>query len=253
MLEQLKSNRTTLRSICPRLEELERQMRAAQSEIRAAERDYFSPVQDDFVRQLLLSYRNYRLALYDIIYRYMDFASIPEEELRLQVFLVGYTAALTLYNKSLILVRTYKDNPVVRAKLNEPEPRFGIEAGFFEELYERYTAPDNYRQLQAAHACFDESRQAFARHGLTKDPDYEWAFPLIEKCRAATERSYVTALKDRFVQTWESLLARIEEPVMGAAYDVQAWASTLIGDVSLRPWREPTITHDQIEAMKRLI
>ena len=124
----------SLREILGGLDGLEQQLSSAQTAILARQRGYFTPDEDDRVRQMLLAYRSYRLGLYEIIYRYIDYEQIEEPTRQLRAFMVGFAAALTLYAKSLKLIQSYEHEPLIRQKLNEPDVKFGLEAGYFDDV-----------------------------------------------------------------------------------------------------------------------
>ncbi|MEI6195367.1 MAG: hypothetical protein WCS42_13665, partial [Verrucomicrobiota bacterium] len=117
---QLISDRDTLREITAGLDRLEALVENTPVIAAAAQRGYFTPDEDDRVRRALLAYRNYRLAAYEIIFRYWDYAWITDERLRLRCFLIGFAAALSLYAKSLKIIQVAEHQPLLRAKLNEP-------------------------------------------------------------------------------------------------------------------------------------
>ena len=119
----------TLRTVVPALERLEGQWNDARVSVAARGRGYFTPDEEDRVRQMLLAYRNYRFALYEIIYRGYEYPRIQEPERQLMVFLLAFGAALTIYAKSLKLIQAYEREPLVRKKLNEPDVKFELEAG----------------------------------------------------------------------------------------------------------------------------
>jgi hypothetical protein len=126
---QLLADAETLRQITLGLDELHE--RAANTEIiQAGEaRGYLTPEEDDRVRRGLLAYRNYRLALYAIILRLERYPRVTPATLRVKAFLVAFAAALTLYSQSLRLEELAARSDLVRAKLNEPEPKFDLEEG----------------------------------------------------------------------------------------------------------------------------
>src|SRR2546429_9173022 len=70
---QLQSDCDSLKEIVTGLDRLERQLTDAQAGVAARRRGYFTPDEDDLVRQMLLAYRSYRLGIYEIIYRYIDY------------------------------------------------------------------------------------------------------------------------------------------------------------------------------------
>src|SRR6516164_3620818 len=111
MDQQLRIDLETLREIIPALDRLEAEWNDARISVAARQRGYFTPDEDDRVRQMLLAYRNYRLALYEIIYRAFGYREIADPKRQLMVFLVAFAAALTLYAKSLKLIQAYEREP----------------------------------------------------------------------------------------------------------------------------------------------
>jgi hypothetical protein len=66
-VSRLIADRDTLREIVAGLDRLEALVDETPVFAAAARREYFTPDEDDRVRQALLAYRNYRLATYEII------------------------------------------------------------------------------------------------------------------------------------------------------------------------------------------
>src|SRR5712692_6100073 len=102
---QLHADIATLGQIIDGLDDLDEAMERVRTTIGARQRAYFTPEEDDRVRQMLLAYRNYRIAIYDIINRHRDYekaGSLPEQ---LRAFIVAYAAALTIYAKSQKIIQ----------------------------------------------------------------------------------------------------------------------------------------------------
>src|SRR5262249_37901879 len=114
---QLQRDLDALRRIILALDALESEWHDARLSVAARARGYFTPDEDDRVRQMLLAYRNYRFALYEIIYRAFSYRELPDIDARLMAFLAGFGAALTIYAKSLKLIQAYEREPLVRKKL----------------------------------------------------------------------------------------------------------------------------------------
>ena len=92
---QLHADGETLREIVTGVERLEQQLDDARATIQARQRGYFTPDEDDRVRQMLLAFRNYCCVLYEIIDRYRDYEEWGEPAQRLRGFMVGFAAALS--------------------------------------------------------------------------------------------------------------------------------------------------------------
>src|SRR5256885_369714 len=111
--KQLHADCDSLREIVAGLDRLEHQLEEARTTIQARQRGYFTPDEDDRVRQMLLAYRNYRRALYEIIERYLEYERLGGPACQLRGFMVAFAAALTLYAKSLKLIPIYEHAPLV--------------------------------------------------------------------------------------------------------------------------------------------
>lgn len=64
MDRQLQVDLETLQAVATALERLESEWNEARMSVAARIRGYFTPDEEDRVRQMLLAYRNYRFALY---------------------------------------------------------------------------------------------------------------------------------------------------------------------------------------------
>ena len=113
---QLAEDREALAKIVAGLEHVDELVRAADATIGAAPRGDFTPDEDDRVRQILCSYRGLRLACYEIVHRWWDFADIEDAGRAVEAFLVGYATALALYARSLVLIQSFERNALVRRR-----------------------------------------------------------------------------------------------------------------------------------------
>src|SRR5215471_6757035 len=76
----------TLKEIVEGLDRLEETLNSSPIPRAVTQRGYFAPDEDDRVRQGVLAYRNYRLAAYEIILRYRDYATVELPSCRLRCF-----------------------------------------------------------------------------------------------------------------------------------------------------------------------
>jgi hypothetical protein len=105
----------TLREMVAGLDRLEGRLDSSPIPKAVTGRGYFTPDEDDRVRQGVLVYRNCRLAAYGIILRYRDYASAEPQTCRLRCFMVAFGAALVLYAKSLKIIAFAEHVPMLRA------------------------------------------------------------------------------------------------------------------------------------------
>jgi len=211
----------TLRRVIPGLDRLESQWNDARVSVTARSRGYFTPDEDDQVRQMLLAYRNYRVALYEIIFRCWDYRLIEPAALRLRVFLVAFAAALTLYSKSLKLIQAYEREPLVRKKLNEPDAKFELEEGFFEELLRAYSSLGNYRGIIRA-AWFWRGNRREIRKLAAAGTEWQWLVGVIIKEREVVRQRLIDVLRCRLRYDWRAFIRTTLQPVRRTRYSVRS-------------------------------
>ena len=220
---QLGEDVDTFRDILAGLDRLEADWTAARSTVQAKARGYFTPDEDDRVRRLLFGYRSYRMALYEIINRYLDHEELTEPVDELRAFMIAYASGLTLYAKSLKFIQAYEHDPLVRGKLNEPDPQSGIEAGFFEEVLRAYTSLSNYHTLSGCGRYWLRHRRDLGRLGLDADPAWAWLARVIHSQRAAVRRTFWYILRRRLRFEGRSLLRSLTTPVHRTRYSLRAF------------------------------
>ena len=218
---QLQVDRETLREVLPGLDRLESQWNDARLAIAARTRGYFTPDEDNHVRQMLLAYRNYRLALYEIISRCYEYERMEPQPLGLKLFLVGFAAALALYSKSLKVIQAYEREPLIRKKLDEPDAKFEIEEGFFEELLRAYSSPWNYQGLIRA-AWFWRSHRRDFKEFMNANPDCHWLVEVILKERVVVRKRLMHVLLCRLRYDWRSFGRTLLRPVKETRYSVHS-------------------------------
>src|SRR5260370_34405103 len=125
----------------------------------ARRRGYFTPSEDEETRHLLVSYWQSRNALIELVYSFLDSRQLPEE-MRPAGFLAAFTGALVLVDAARFLRENFHDRPIVRKKLNEPEPYFGIPAGTYATVPRSPTSPLHPWHLHHAVRYFDENQAA---------------------------------------------------------------------------------------------
>lgn len=219
---QLQTDAAALRQITEGLQELEKRVEKSEIPITAEQRGYLTPEEDDRVRTALLAYRNYRHALYEILLRLEHYPGLKPPQLRLRAFLVAYVAAVTLYAKSLKLNALANRSRLVRGKLNEPEPKFDLEAGFFDEVMDAYCSLRNYGSALRA-MWFWTTRRRAIRH-LARSEPAPWAW--LEQAVVTQRKSLSTALnrvlRSKLREGWRSFWLTAFKPVDRASYRVRA-------------------------------
>ena len=247
--QQVQGDCETLRQIAAGLTRLEEVWSNAQNLIHARSRGYFTPDEDDAVRQILLSYRNYRLGLYNIIVRCLQYPAIEDPRVQLEVFMVGFAAGLTLYSKSLKLIQTYERQPLIRKKLNEPEEKFGLEEGFFEEVLAAYSSPRNYRLLLQGVIFWRKHRRNAKKLGLLDTEDGKWLAEVIRQQRKVIRQRLLQVLLCRLRYDlrlfWETTL----RPMRRTGYALKSVIGTTFANAKITFEYRPAITDEVMERL----
>jgi len=233
--ESLRIETSTLIDVAAGLDRLQVSVEQSPILTAAEARGYLTPDEDDRVRQALLAYRNYRLVLYDIILRLEDYRTLRPAGLRLRAFMVAFAAALTLYARSLQLQQLAAQSPLVRGKLNEPEPKFELEAGFFDEVMEGYGSLRNYGLVWLASWFWLWRRRAIRR--LVRREPQPWAE--VERLIVAQRKAFKTLLltfwRHRWQLGWHALWTSLASPAQHAQYALRSRVGRRFANSWLQP------------------
>ncbi len=219
---QVLADRDTLLEILGGLNRLEELLDHTPVLAAATQRGYFTPDEDDRVRQALLAYRNYRFAAYEIIFRYRDFLNIEDESLQTRCFVIAFTAALVLYAKSLKFIAVAERLPLLHSKLNEPDAKFELEAGFFDDVRTGYSSLFNYRALARADRFWGGLRRTDFFRSLDADTDWHWLCETIRKKRGVIRKSLWGALRRYLRSNWHALWQKALRPARQTRYGLQS-------------------------------
>lgn len=243
----------TLRSIATGLSALAERWLQTRPLIGARDRGYFTPDEDDVVRQLVLAYRNYRIGLWDIISRCRTYRDIPDPERMLQRFLVGFGAGLTLYRRALQLVEAYEHVPLVRAKLNEPEPRFDLPVGFFDEVIRTYGAFGNYRLLQRGNRDWRRFRKEVSRYPFAGDEAWQWLDQYIRRERRIARSLFWHVVRYRVKHDWRSLWSTTFRPINRTRYSLRATIGERFAGYYVSGGNNPALRPELLKSLRSLL
>lgn len=226
------------------LKECARQMLESRS---ARDRGHFTPAEDEAVRRLLISYWQLRSATLATIYQlYEDVGRGSVTNPRL--FLPGYAAALVLVDAARFLRENFHNEPLLRAKLNEPEPNFGIPADVYETVQSSLTGVTHAWKLYHAAQYFQENRSMLEGLG-DSDAGSAEMFAIIDRYSDRLNvrlSDYASArVRYRFRQM-RTFFAR--DLCFTAMYRIQKLAGDLMADFYVKPQHQPqmpdSIKHD---------
>jgi hypothetical protein len=240
----------TLRAIVEGLDALEARLDSSPVPKAVTERGYFTPDEDDRVRQGVLSYRNYRLAAYEIIFRNRAYAAVEPQPGGYRRFLLAFGAALVLYAKSLKIISVAEHVPMLRAKINEPDMKFGMEEGFFDDVLACYSQPANYRSRRQADAYWRAHRrkiQAFIREA---GEDWVWLAALIRRQRRVVRIRLLHVLLQRLRHDWRAFTRTVLWPLRQARQGLEQVVGDRLADVRVTDQPTCALCPELLQALR---
>jgi hypothetical protein len=241
--EDIASGARTVAQVALHFHELKAEAVRRHTRRAATDRGYFSPAEDEVGRHLLVTYWHARNALVELVGDFRSDANLPDG-LRPSAFLVAYAAAVLLVDAARFLREAFDTNPVVRAKLNEPEPHFGIPAGVYDTVQASLTSPRHAWHLYHALDYYDRHSAAL-RDLATAGPMAGLLAPVWGVVERHGDRVRVPAA--RYVRATARVrlrqaTTRVGRDVVGRAlYGIVKLASSLAADKYLRIGHQPSI------------
>ena len=162
----------------------------------AQARGYYEPDEDERLRDVFARYLGVRGALWETVHDLVPVVDAKENEVdwdqRLRAFGTGFCAAALLVRAGSFLVELVDERKVVRRKLDEAEPRYGIERKSFSKIYKRLAST---RWMWRCHeaARFYEIHREDLEEAMAEEP-FRGLFGLLrdeEPLIAARKRDYL--------------------------------------------------------------
>lgn len=250
---QLEKDNDQLGLVVAGIQRLEDEWHDARALIGARQRGYFTPDEDDWARRMLTTYIDYRQTLYEILFRYRHYQEITDPERQLRVFLVALGAALTLLSKSLKLIQSYEHEPLVRAKLNEPDARYGLEPGFFEEILSAYTSLANYRKFARGLWFWRKHRRRIQELVERGSDEWRWLVEMIRTEREVVQRRLGSVMWKRLCYDWAAFWRMMFAPVEKARYCLQSVIATVCSRIRVTLNYQPGLTHDVLHSLRDVL
>ena len=249
--EALQAHARTVAHLAVYFEELKQAALRLREQFNVRERGFFSPSEDEAARQLLISYWMARAALFEVVRGYRD-AADTSAALRPVRFLIGYSAALLLVDAARFLRENYHDQPAVRAKLNEPEPHFGIPPESYDTVQRSLTSPSHVWHLYHAVRYLEEHAEELRL--LAIDP---LLAPLVEVVGRLGPRLQVSIheiakarLRARTRQFSNSVRRNL---INRALYGLQKVACLMVTDRFTRRGHQPSLPVDVANELRSLL
>lgn len=225
----------------------------------ATERGYFTPSEDERVRQLLISYWQSRNALIELVVtlhhasskRSASGAEQLSNDERAAAFLVAWTGALVLVDAARFLRHNCAGRPIVLKKLNEPEPHFGIPAGTYDRIQSSLTSPVHAWHLYHAREYWNANRDFLCElaSGTELESLIETSCQLLAEHNVDLQQYAVARARTRARQTGN----KSRDLVGRALYGLQKAVSRLISGKFTHIGHKPQLPPDIADQVRQLL
>ena len=224
------------------LAQLKTEAAAIYNPAKVAEVGYVTASQELAVRQLQLSYWKSRVALLELVSEIRAQAERPENAAPAE-FLVALAAAALLVDSARYLREHFHHVTVVRRKLDEPDPVYGIPPRMYDDVQRSLVSVGNAWHLWQATRYYDAHRQrlaeAAANAGLTP------LVAIIDRLRDRLRPSLWMFLRTRLRVRGRSAVRRVGRDMLGrAVYAAQEVVSAGMAEITVRPGHRPGLPAD---------
>ena len=141
----------TLQAVYPNLPVRESLFQEQEDAELAEKRGYYLPDEDERLREVYTTYLSSRSYLLEMVEQLKS--RLQYQDLR--IFAIAYCAAAALMRSAGFLIEIARDRPVVRRKLDEAEPRYGLPRKTFTKIYRSFTSPLTLWQFSQAKSYYD--------------------------------------------------------------------------------------------------
>ncbi len=240
----------TVLHVAEHFDRLKQQASLLLQEFNASERGFFTPTEDEQVRQLLVSYWSSRNALFELVLENRSYSLAASESEKNVRFLIAFGGALVLIDAARFLRDRVHDRPLVRNKLNEAEPSFNIPTGVYDRIQKSLTSTTHAWHLYYALRYLKENQRSLhdtaAAHTLIGA-----LWELVKKLRHGLDlrlEDLVTArLRTRAVEV-STLLRR--DLLFRAMYGLQKVFSQLLSEKYLQLGHRPQLPPGIVEQLR---
>jgi hypothetical protein len=237
----LNGNETVLAAaaVLPQRDHLTRELSIAQQ---AAERGYFLPDEEEWVKLRYSQYLSLRASLLSTIEEIGGLAGRVHWQWRshMPLFTTAFSAACILLRANRFVVDFASQHSVIWKKLDEEDRSTGIPRKSFTTIYRALTSPKN--QLRFLYAVDHYTRHRNEIYSLRSDPMMRPMIDLLETEELYIERSRRDALKRRISYRWFSFLRRHRyawKNVMFGMFEISGRAIAELRQPGIKPSGAP--------------
>ena len=212
-------------------------------QIDAEERGFFTPTEDEQTRHLLISYWQSRNALFELVSSFHQVDRFEPDQ-RPLALTIAYAGALVLVDVARFMRENFHHRHIVRQKLNEPEPHFGIPGGTYDHVQESLTSPVHAWHLYHAMTFFQENKDRLVT-AAADDPELREVLEIIARLQDRLDVSPETYALARTRVHARSLRTSIGRDLLGRAlYGLQKYVSSLMANRYVKSGHEPGLPTD---------
>lgn len=228
----------TVLSLAQHLGELKLQAVDLLSSFDASHRGFFTPTEDEQTRHLLVSYWQCRNALFELVSSTYKSDKFSEDD-RWSSVTIAYAGALVLVDVARFLHENCHHRPIVRRKLNEPEPYFEIPEGTYDHVQKSLTSPIHAWHLYHAMTFVNKHWKVLRLRGSV-DPVFNEILDLIRRLQDRLEINTSRFLIARTRAQGRSLGTRLGRDLLGkAVYGLQKCVSGFMADKYVKRQHRP--------------
>jgi hypothetical protein len=148
---ELEADLACVERISMEMAKMEQEMHGLRRAFKVLARGFYTAEEHDQIERLLFRYLVCREALWEVVHRYRtNHESLKDPLDRARAFTLGFSAALQLSHYSSTLVKTFHDEKIVVAKLNEGYHRTRISEGTWDSLFSAVTQVEHLQAMRGA-------------------------------------------------------------------------------------------------------
>ena len=249
--EDLDAGIRTVTHLASYLQKLQSDARNLVGQIQPQQRGYAIPDEDNQMRALLVSYCHARNALLELIQTLQSEAQRDASQYRV-IFLTAFSAALILVDAARFLRETVEQRDVVREKLNEAAPEFGIPAGVYDNVQNSLLNPRHAWHLYHAIAYLDAHESDLRK--LATRPDLRPLMAIIDRLRHRLDVTVATYSQARLRNRSKRLVSLVRDDLLRRSLvGLQKLGCLLVTDRYAKLGHAPALPAAIVESLRAVL
>lgn len=251
--ERINSAARTLVTIGPLMPTEDSLAAEIQDALNASQRGYFLPDEDERVRTAYAQYLRTRKALFETLNELRPLvlsSGKVSKEYEVQVFVVAWCTACLLVRSGRYLVDNFRKDGVIRRKLDEAEPRYGIARKEFTSIYSSLTSPRNIWIFLSGVKHAEKSKVEI--EALSDHPVVGPVVAMLREEEPWIESSARYYTKARFKYRWYSLIRRHKSTYRNISFALFKYSGSFVAELR-NHWKRKRVTPGVQRKIGRLL